>query len=114
MSNNRDLQEMIDATQPGLEDISESYAMSTLGGSSRSLEDQKVLSRKILSAMKFCPGQNFVIKIVCVSIFFLQARYTHLQILKLLWCPAIYLYIYICLHLKIMPFIHFVLEECTP
>ena len=43
MSNNQELQEMIDATQPGLEDTSESYAKSTLGGSNRSLEDQKVL-----------------------------------------------------------------------
>ena len=34
---------MIDATQPGLEDTSESYAKSTLGGSNRSLEDQKAL-----------------------------------------------------------------------
>ena len=43
MSNNQKLQEMIDATQPGLEDTSESCAKSTLGGSNRSLEDQKVL-----------------------------------------------------------------------
>ena len=45
MSNNQELQEMIAATQPGLEDTSESYAKSILGGSNRSLEDQKVQER---------------------------------------------------------------------
>ena len=35
-----------------------------------------------------------------------------LQVLRLFWCPCD---IYVCPHLKIiMPFIHVVLEECTP
>ena len=47
--------------------------------------------------------------------FFLQARVARLQVLRLFWCPRDLSYIYICPHLKIiMPFIHVVLEECTP
>ena len=50
--------------------------------------------------------------------FFLQARVARLQVLRLFWCPrdlCFYIYIYVCPHLKIiMPFIHVVLEECTP
>ena len=51
--------------------------------------------------------------------FFLQARVARLQVLRLFWCPrdlCLYIYIYICLSAleDIMPFIHVVLEECTP
>ena len=62
--------------------------------------------------------QNQVMCTAESSNFFLQARVARLQVLRLFWWPrdlCLYIYIYVCPHLKIiMPFIHVVLEECTP
>ena len=72
--------------------------------------------RLSLKEIKYCAIEA---KLSSSLDFFLQARVARLQVLRLFWCPrdlCLYIYIYICLSAleDIMPFIHVVLEECTP